>query len=223
MDKALMLKSHGLIVSCQAVAGSPLKDARILAAVAAEVISGGASALRLAGPDCVALVRGQTKKPIIGLTKTEREGFGPRITCISSEIIELAKSGADLVAIDGTDRKRPEPLKELFATAKAHGMLIFADIASLEEGINAAELGADFVATTMAGYTDSRQLTDGPDFELLSSLIRNLRVPVVLEGRVDHPDHVKQGLDYGAYAVVVGRAITSPRDITRYFLKQISS
>jgi putative N-acetylmannosamine-6-phosphate epimerase len=36
---------------------------------------------------------------------------------------------------------------------------------------------------------------------------------------VDHPDHVKQGLDLGAYAVVVGRAITSPRDITKYFLK----
>jgi N-acylglucosamine-6-phosphate 2-epimerase len=219
MDKELMLESHGLIVSCQGVAGSPLKDARILAAVASEVISGGASALRLAGPDCIALVRPQTKAPIIGLTKIERAGFGPRITCISSEIVDLASAGADLVAIDATDRKRPEPLVELFATAKALGILIFADIATLDEGMRAAELGADFVATTMSGYTESHQPTVGPDFELLASLIKNLSVPIVLEGRVDHPDHVKQGLGLGAYAVVVGRAITSPRDITKYFLK----
>lgn len=214
-----MLIANGLIVSCQAISGSPLRDAKILAAIASEVIAGGASALRLAGSDCVAQVRPQNKRPIIGLIKTEREGFAPRITCTTSEIVELAKSGADLVAIDATDRKRPEPLKELFAAAKAHGLLIFADIATLNEGINAAELGADYVATTMAGYTEGRYLTVGPDFELLSSLVKNLTVPTILEGRVNHPGHVKKALDCGAYAVVVGRAITSPRFITEFFVK----
>jgi N-acylglucosamine-6-phosphate 2-epimerase len=218
-----MLNAHGLIVSCQAVSGSPLKDAKILAAIASEVIAGGASALRLAGSDSVAQVRQQNKIPIIGLIKTERPGFGPRITCTTSEIVELAKSGADLVAIDATDRKRLEPLKELFAVAKTHGLLIFADIATLSEGEKAAELGADYVATTMAGYTEDRHLTVGPDFELLSSLVKNLTVPIVLEGRVNHPSHVKQALDSGAYAVVVGRAITSPRDITKFFVKGNSS
>lgn len=214
-----MLNANGLIVSCQAISGSPLKNAKILAAIASEVIAGGASALRLAGSDCVAQVRPQNNRPIIGLIKTEREGFAPRITCTASEIAELAESGADLVAIDATDRKRPEPLKDLFAAAKDLGLLIFADVATLNEGIKAVELGADYVATTMAGYTEDRHLTIGPDFELLSVLIKNLTVPTILEGRVGHPDHVKQALDLGGYAVVVGRAITSPRDITKSFLK----
>ena len=217
-----MLKANGLIVSCQGIPGSPLKDAKILAAIASEVISGGASALRLAGADCVAQVRPQNESPIIGLIKTERKGFGPRITCTTSEIAALAEVGADLVAIDSTDRKRPEPIKELFAAAKAHGLLIFADVATLNEGIKAAELGADYVATTMAGYTDDRPLTEGPDFELLSSLIKNLTIPTILEGRVGRPDHVRRALDSGAFAVVVGRAITSPRDITKAFLNMSS-
>lgn len=209
-----MINPGSLIVSVQARPDSALRRPDILAAIAEEVVKGGASALRIQGIEAIAMVRKVVDVPIIGLIKTERYGFDAYITAASDEVEAVKYAGADCVAIDATDRNRPEPIADLFARAKEVGLEIFADLATVAEGINAQVLGADYVATTMAGYTQDRAATVGPDFELLEQLIAQLTIPVILEGRVSTAEQVRLALDMGAHAVVVGRAVTAPRTIT---------
>ena len=98
-----------------------------------------------------------------------------------------------------------------------------ADISTYEEGMAAAEAGVDLISTTMSGYTPySRQSTE-PDFELVRQLSRSLNVPVVAEGRISTPEEASKALDAGAYAVVVGGAITRPQQIATRFVHAINA
>jgi N-acylglucosamine-6-phosphate 2-epimerase len=104
------------------------------------------------------------------------------------------------------------------------GKEVFADIATLEEGRAAHAAGANYVATTLSGYTEetASRKTEGPDLELLSALVAEISAPIVAEGRFDAPDLVAEAFRRGAHAVVVGTAITNPREITRNFVRAIS-
>ena len=57
-----------------------------------------------------------------------------------------------------------------------------------------------------------------PDFGLVAALAAAIPVPVVAEGRLWTPEHAAEALRRGAHAVVVGTAITNPREITRRFV-----
>ena len=87
--------------------------------------------------------------------------------------------------------------------------------------MNAAESGADLVATTLVGYTPYSQPKSLPDFDLIARLAKFSPVPVVVEGHVSRPDEVRLAFDLGVYAVVVGAAITQPQWITRQFVAAI--
>ena len=82
-----------------------------------------------------------------------------------------------------------------------------ADISTLEEGQRAAALGADLVATTLSGYVEGPPPED-PDLGLTRDLVGAVSVPVVAEGRFRTAAHVREAFVHGAFAVVVGRAIT---------------
>jgi len=101
-----------------------------------------------------------------------------------------------------------------------------ADVATLQEGRRAAELGFDLISTTLAGYTNenSQFIEYEPDYQLVIDLVRELgmRVPVIAEGRIWQPESARRLLDSGAYAVVVGSAITRPTAITRRFLQALN-
>lgn len=215
------IKFHDIVVSSQAIAGSPLMDPEVLTRIALDAIIGGAGVLRLAGADTVAFASTRVDIPIIGLIKTNRDGYAPRITTTSEEIHQLKEAGAKIVAIDATNRQRPEALESLFRTAVNDDLEIFADIASLEEAKKSLDLGATYIATTMSGYTDVRTPIEGPDFQLLEGIIA-LGVKAVLEGRVSTSAHIQQALDLGAYSVVIGRAITSPQTILRGILEGVT-
>jgi predicted NBD/HSP70 family sugar kinase len=92
-----------------------------------------------------------------------------------------------------------------------------ADISTFEEGVAAARLGVDLVATTLSGYAKHSQKQDGPDIELIRELANVIDVPVVAEGRISNADEVRAALEVGAYAVVVGSMITRPHLITKSF------
>ena len=129
-------------------------------------------------------------------------------------------AGADIIAFDATLRKRENPLEEMIFAVHDAGRLAMADISTLEEGINAANLGADIISTTLAGYTDqSGEPTKGPDFELLEKLVQSVSAPVILEGRVWEPKDVNKAFELGAHCVVIGSAITRPQLITKRFLE----
>ena len=96
------------------------------------------------------------------------------------------------------------------------------DISDYQEGIQAWKSGIDLVSTTMSGYTDYTPRLEGPDFELVRRLSEELPIPVIGEGRVHTPEEAVKMLDMGAWAVIVGGAITRPLEIAGRFMKAVN-
>lgn len=213
-----------LIVSCQAVAPSPLRRSDIIAALAEAAVVGGAAAVRIDGPDDVAATRARVRVPIIGLFK-QRTGSPVYITPTFDAAWAIAQAGADVVAVQATREREThaEPLRALVQRIHDESrVLVMADVSTRDEGVAAEAAGADVIATTMAGYTpQSRQMT-GPDLRLVEELASALSVPVVAEGRIQTPEDAAAARRAGAWAVVVGRAITMPEAITQRFAKAVA-
>lgn len=222
---------HKLVVSCQADLGEPLCAPEHIAALALSAINGGAQALRLEGAENIAYMRSRTKLPIVGLTKrkglTDDERLNSvYITATFNDAVALAEAGADVIALDATLRPRPDGSKFVELVEKIHNELkkpVWADVATVDEGLRAARVGSDIVSTTLSGYTAETKPEGetGPDFEMLETLVRHVEIPVVLEGKVWEPEEVTAAFQLGAYAVVVGSAITRPQVITERFVKAI--
>jgi putative N-acetylmannosamine-6-phosphate epimerase len=53
---------------------------------------------------------------------------------------------------------------------------------------------------------------------LISQLVGRVRKPVIAEGRFHEPQQVAEAFERGAFAVVVGTAITRPSEITKRFV-----
>ena len=211
--------ARGLIVSCQAPEGTPLRAASHMAAMAKAAEQGGAVAIRANGPNDIRAIKAQVQLPMIGLWKLDIEGFEPYITPTLESARAIAEAGADIIAIDATLRPHPEgSMADFLKTLKQElGLPIFADVSSLEEGLAAAEAGADYLSTTLSGYTPYTVKTTEPDFQLLENLAKALSIPIVAEGRIWTPEQLAQAFELGAYAVVVGTAITNPFEITKRF------
>lgn len=209
-----------LIVSCQANPDSPLRDPYIITRLALAAIKGGADALRIQSFEDVAAVRAVTDLPIIGLTKTDRDDTEVYITPTRAEAVRLAELGSDIVALDATRRPRPEPLGDMFAAVHAAGALVMADISTLDEAQTAYDLGADIVGTTLSGYTPHSRQQSGPDWQLMEELA-SAGLPFIAEGRLNSPTDARAALERGAFAVVVGSAITRPDVITSWFSEAV--
>lgn len=215
--------SHGLIVSCQAAEGEPLFGAPIMAALARAAEIGGAVAIRANGPEDIAAIRRTVHLPIIGLWKLHAPDSPVYITphCAAAEAI--ARAGCDVIAVDATPRPRPDgaTLDDLIPFIRnVLGKPVMADCACVEDALLAESLGADYLGTTLAGYTrpHGRPMTDGPDLAFVSELAGRVTKPIIAEGRFYLPAQVAQALALGAHAVCIGGAITRPQDITRRFV-----
>ncbi len=210
-----------LIVSCQAGPDEPLYGSNIMAAMARAAEAGGAVGIRANGPEDVAAIAEAVRLPIIGIYKQELPGSDVYITPTLEAARQVVTAGASLLAVDATARLRPGdvgPAEMIRACKAGFGLPVMADISVLDEGLAAAEAGADLVATTLAGYTPYSRDLSTPDFGLLSALVARLPdVPIVVEGHVASPADACRALELGAYAVVVGAAITQPDWITRRF------
>lgn len=213
----------GLIVSCQAPEGTPLHGSAIMAAMSRAAEMGGAVGIRADGPSDIRAIKRTVNLPVLGIYKIYYPDCDPYITPTLRSAEEIVEAGADIVALDATLRPRLNGLSaaELIPQVKALGIPVMADISTLEEGIAAAESGADIVSTTLSGYTPYSPKLDRPDFELLAALAKAVDVPVIAEGRVWTPAEARKALDLGAHAVVVGTAITRPHVVTERFVKAL--
>jgi N-acylglucosamine-6-phosphate 2-epimerase len=217
-----MLKKGSLIVSCQADPGSPFDDPLFIRAFAHAARLGGATALRLQGVSNILAVRNEQTLPIIGLIKRHDPDFGDvYITPEQSDVNDVINAGADIVAFDATLRKRPVPISELIHLIHQRGKLAMADISTAIEAIAALEAGADYVSTTLSGYTHYSPKLYGPDLDLISDLAKRGISPIA-EGRIRTPAEAQEALERGAFAVVVGSAITRPDVVTTWFAQELS-
>jgi N-acylglucosamine-6-phosphate 2-epimerase len=215
---------YKLIVSCQPdvdePARDPLNQPEIMAALALSAVRGGAAGIRADSPAHIAAVRKVVAGPIIGIYKKDLPGFSVRITPTTALAVEISRAGADIIAIDATDRPRPEgrtAADHIRRVVEATGRPVLADISSYDEALAAADAGAEAVATTLSGYTDPCCSLNEPDYDLVSRLAGVLKIPVMAEGRFNSPVQAARALECGAWAVTVGSAITRPRIITSWF------
>ncbi|MCP9941596.1 N-acetylmannosamine-6-phosphate 2-epimerase [Cyanobium sp. ATX 6E8] len=208
------MKASGLIVSVQAPEGSPLRDPDVIAAMAEASLRNGASGVRLESPEHIGAVRSRCPDAlIVGLWKRTYPGSSVYITPGWEEIRAVWGAGADVVALDATERHRPggETLEQLISRARRElGALLMADVDSLANGLRAAALGCDWVGTTLYGYTEATAACQPPAWELLPQLKQQLpaAVSLICEGGIASPQQTRGALDAGADAVVVGTAIT---------------
>lgn len=224
-----------IIISVQSSFGEPLYDENIMIAMIKSVIAGGATALRLAGERDIENARKCfADMPIIGITKPKiiPENFEELvyITPSTADCRVVIEAGADVVAFDGTMRKRPtgERLGDIIDFIHSCGKLAMADISTFEEAINASNLGCDIVSTTLSGYTKESIVENStagknpeePDYELLAAIVKTVDCPVILEGRIWEPYQVAKAFELGAFAVVIGSAVTRPHEITKRFIKK---
>ncbi|MGE8596206.1 N-acetylmannosamine-6-phosphate 2-epimerase [Bifidobacterium bifidum] len=208
----------GLIVSCQAYPGEPMRHPETMAQIALSAQLGGAAGIRCQGLADISAVKGQVSVPVIGLWKEGESGVYITPTLRHARCCMM--SGADIVALDATSRPRPDgrTLRQTVDVLKEEGTVLMADCSCLDDALQAADLGFDFISTTLAGYTGGRPMSDEPDWGLLESMVDRLpNVPVICEGRIHTPRQARRARDIGAWAVVVGTAITHPRRVTSWF------
>jgi N-acylglucosamine-6-phosphate 2-epimerase len=216
-----------LVVSCQASNGDPLDDLGTLLRIASSVLRGGAGGLRAEGAERIEAFRGITELPIIGIVKSFDANGEVYITPDFPSAKAVSDAGADVIALDCTARrlnaaevamKKAEAWPALIE--RIHAELrksVLADIASVEDGVAAEKAGADAVATTLYGYTAETAGVRTPSWELVERLLQQVRIPVVVEGHITSPEEVRKAFELGAWAVVVGSAITRPETITARF------
>lgn len=225
MELLKKLKNQ-IIVSIQAMPNEPLYDENCINALAKSVIElGGCKAVRLAGerdiknikkmfPDIVVI--GITKPSVIPKNYKELVYITPTV----ADCKRVIEAGADVVALDGTTRIRPnnEKLEDLIQYIKTENKLAMADIATYEEAKNAHELGFDIASTTLSGYTtETQDKPNEPDFELVKKIKENFDIFTILEGKIWEKSDVVTAFLNGADSVVVGSAITRPQLIFKRF------
>lgn len=215
----------GLVVSCQALEHEPLHGSLIMAKMALAAQEGGAVGIRANTREDIAAIKREVALPVIGIVKRDYEDSGVFITATRKEIDELLESGCEMIAMDSTLRDRPhgEKLDDLvrYCRDANPAVQLMADISTLEEAERAERLGFDCVSTTLYGYTPytmGQKLYDD-DFAFLKGVLRKLAIPVIAEGNVVTPEMYRRCLELGAASVVVGGAITRPKEIAARFVQ----
>lgn len=214
-----------LIVSCQALPEETLHSPYIMGRMAYSAMVGGAKGIRANSVADIQAIKEAVDLPIIGIIKQDYEGFDVMITPTLAEVDALCAEGVDVIAMDATDRVRPDgsTISELFPVIreKYPDQLFMADCSTFEEGKTAEELGFDFLGTTLSGYTEKTVGTALPDLKCIERLVKETSVPVIAEGGIWTPEQLAASFKLGVHTAVVGTAITRPMDITKRFVAAI--
>ena len=227
-DRIKALKGQ-LIVSCPALPQEPLHSSFIMGRMARAAKEGGAAGIRANTKEDIKEIQEVTGLPIIGIVKRDYPDSAVYITPTMKEIEELMEVKPEIVAIDATGALRPgnmtladffHQIKEKYPEQK-----LMADCSTIEEALFADELGFDFIGTTMVGYTpQSKGLKiEENDFEILRTILKKVKHPVIAEGNVNSPEKAKRVIELGSYAVVVGSSITRPQLITKGYAEAVNS
>lgn len=214
-----------LIVSCQALKTEPLHSSYIMSRMAYAAMLGGAAGIRANSVEDITEIKKTVDLPVIGIIKQDYPDSEIFITPTMKEVDALASTGVEIIAMDATERIRPGGvgLADFFAKVrqKYPDQLFMADCSTVEEGVAARKLGFDIIGTTLSGYTPYTKGQKLPNFEMMKALVKEAGNPVIAEGGVWTPEELRQALDCGVHAAVVGTAITRVMDITKHFVAAI--
>lgn len=217
----------GLVVSCQALENEPLHSSFIMARMARAAKEAGAVGIRANSVVDVQAIMDTVELPVIGIIKSVYEESDVFITPTLKEVRQIAATGVPIIAMDGTQRRRPkdEKLEEIVKIIREEypETLLMADTATLKDISYANSLGFDFIGTTLYGYTEE---TKGEniaknDFEQMKEVLKTATVPVIAEGKIDTPEKAKEALALGCHCIVSGGAITRPQEIAKRFVNAL--
>lgn len=214
-----------LIVSCQALPDEPLHSSFIMSRMAYAAAISGAGGIRANSVADIHEIRKTVDLPIIGIIKQDYPDSPVYITPTMKEVDALMKEGVDIMAVDATDRIRPSgiTLDNFYHQIRAvyPDQLLMADCSTLQECIHASQLGFDLIGTTMNGYTEASIKEAVLPLQLMQKVAQQLETPLIAEGHLDTPELAAEAMKLGAWAVVVGSAITRPQVITKRFVEAL--
>ena len=220
-NKILRSIKNKIIVSCQPNKKGPQDKTKIVVSMAQAAIIGGCGGVRIEGYKNIIAVRKKIKLPIIGIIKNDLINYKVRITPSINDVEKIIKSGADIIAYDATNRKRPFSTKDIISKIKKAKLLAMADCSNIEDAKKAVIEGADIIGTTLSGYLE-KQIKDNekPDLNLVKKF-KKLNCFVMAEGRYNSPELAKKAILAGADSVTIGSAITRIDNITNWYVKAI--
>lgn len=226
MDSRFDWFAGGVVISCQAPQGSPLRDPYIMTALARAAEKAGALGIRAEGDLDIHAIVNAVDLPVIGIRKQKYPGSEVFITATFRDVDSIADAGAQLIAMDGTARERAglEKLSDVIAHAHDRGLLVMADLASIDDASFALDSGADSIATTLFGKSARDIRPGGPNVQAIGELRKQFpNVPIVAEGRYATALDVRRAIDCGATSVVVGTAITDAYSLARELIEGLRS